>query len=139
MNLRPRIFCKLQHHIAKVTGLSQGDLDAGLPMKEGLQFLDWGRPDAELAEWGLDDVTCSASRTWQAWMRTGLTAGTTWQRVFCRPIPAKKGEGSTLKAWSTGWASLKEEPFHNALMTHWPPPRFAVSCRWPRGWRPNLH
>ena len=32
VNLRPRIFRKLQHHIAKVTGLSQGDLDAGLPM-----------------------------------------------------------------------------------------------------------
>ena len=55
VNLRPRIFRKLQHHIAKVTGLSQGDLDAGLPMKEGLQkFLDWaglspqrrGGPDA---------------------------------------------------------------------------------------------
>ena len=49
VNLRPRIFRKLQHHIAKVTGLSQGDLDAGLPMKEGLQkFLDWAGPDAEL-------------------------------------------------------------------------------------------
>ena len=57
VNLRPRIFRKLQHHIAKVTGLSQGDLDAGLPMREGLQkFLDWAGPDAELAEWGLDDV-----------------------------------------------------------------------------------
>ena len=51
IHLRPRIFRKLQHHIAKVTGLSQGDLDAGLPMKEGLQkFLDWAGPDAELAE-----------------------------------------------------------------------------------------
>ena len=37
VNLKPHIFRKLQHHIAKVTGLSQGDLDAGLPMKEGLQ------------------------------------------------------------------------------------------------------
>ena len=49
VNLRPRIFRKLQHHIAKVTGLSQGDLDAGLPMKEGLQkFLDWAGPDADV-------------------------------------------------------------------------------------------
>ena len=41
VNLKPHIFRKLQHHIAKVTGLSQGDLDAGLPMKEGLQkFLE---------------------------------------------------------------------------------------------------
>jgi len=52
VNLKPHIFRKLQHHIAKVTGLSQGDLDAGLPMKEGLQkFLDWAGDDAELAEW----------------------------------------------------------------------------------------
>ena len=44
VNLKPHIFRKLQHHIAKVTGLSQGDLDAGLPMKEGLQkFLDGRR------------------------------------------------------------------------------------------------
>ena len=50
VNLKPHIFRKLQHHIAKVTGLSQGDLDAGLPMKEGLQkFLDWAGDDAELA------------------------------------------------------------------------------------------
>ena len=48
VNLKPHIFRKLQHHIAKVTGLSQGDLDAGLPMKEGLQkFLDWAGDDAE--------------------------------------------------------------------------------------------
>ena len=36
VNLKPHIFRKLQHHIAKVTGLSQGDLDAGLPMKAGI-------------------------------------------------------------------------------------------------------
>lgn len=93
VNLRPRIFRKLQHHIAKVTGLSQGDLDAGLPMKEGLQkFLDWAGPDAELAEWGLDDVpVLKQNLFWQAWMRTGPTAGTTCSVSFCRPIPAKKG------------------------------------------------
>ena len=55
--LKPHIFRKLQHHIAKVTGLSQGDLDAGLPIREGLQrFMDWAGEDAELIEWGLDDV-----------------------------------------------------------------------------------
>ena len=31
VNLRPRIFRKLQHHIAKVTGLSQGGLDENWP------------------------------------------------------------------------------------------------------------
>ena len=36
MTLRPRIFRKLQHHIAKVTGLSQGEIDAGVPIADGL-------------------------------------------------------------------------------------------------------
>ena len=66
VNLRPRIFRKLQHHIAKVTGLSQGDLDAGLPMKEGLQkFLDWAGP---MRNWPSGDWTmcrCS-SRTFSS-------------------------------------------------------------------------
>ena len=31
IHLRPRIFRKLQHHIAKVTGLTQADLDKGGP------------------------------------------------------------------------------------------------------------
>ena len=32
IHLRPRIFRKLQHHIAKVTGLTQADLDKGEPI-----------------------------------------------------------------------------------------------------------
>ena len=57
VNLKPHIFRKLQHHIAKVTGLSQGDLDAGLPMKEGLQkFLDWAGDDAELERLHPDQI-----------------------------------------------------------------------------------
>ena len=57
MTLRPRIFRKLQHHIAKVTGLSQGEIDAGVPVADGLaEFMRWAGPDAVFAEWGLDDV-----------------------------------------------------------------------------------
>ena len=57
IHLRPRIFRKLQHHIAKVTGLTQGDLDRGEPILQGLRrFMKWCGPDAEFAEWGLDDV-----------------------------------------------------------------------------------
>lgn len=33
IHLRPRIFRKLQHHIAKVTGLTQEDLDNGAPSR----------------------------------------------------------------------------------------------------------
>ena len=102
VNLRPRIFRKLQHHIAKVTGLSQGDLDAGLPMKEGLQkFLDWAGPDAELAEWGLDE-------NWpDRWYDL--------QRIFLQAYPRKEGEGLTLESVVDRLGIPKEEPFHNAL------------------------
>lgn len=34
MTLRPRIFRKLHWRIAEVTGLSQGDLEAGVPIAE---------------------------------------------------------------------------------------------------------
>ena len=57
IHLRPRIFRKLQHHIAKVTGLKQADLDRGEPIVQGLRrFMQWCGPDAEFAEWGMDDV-----------------------------------------------------------------------------------
>ena len=57
IHLRPRIFRTLQHHIAKVTGLTQADLDRGEPIVQGLRrFMQWCGPDAEFAEWGMDDV-----------------------------------------------------------------------------------
>ena len=100
VNLKPHIFRKLQHHIAKVTGLSQGDLDAGLPMKEGLQkFLDWAGDDAELAEWGLDDVPVLK----QNLFLVGLDENwpNRWydlQRIFLQAYPRKEGEGLTLES-----------------------------------------
>ncbi len=62
IHLRPRIFRCLQHHIAKVTGLTQEDLDKGEPIIQGLRrFMKWCGPDAEFAEWGMDDVTSRSS------------------------------------------------------------------------------
>lgn len=117
VNLKPHIFRKLQHHIAKVTGLSQGDLDAGLPMKEGLQkFLDWAGDDAELAEWGLDDVPVLK----QNLFLVGLDENwpNRWydlQRIFLQTYPRKEGEGLTLESVVDRLGIPKEEPFHNAL------------------------
>ena len=117
VNLRPRIFRKLQHHIAKVTGLSQGDLDAGLPMKEGLQkFLDWAGPDAELAEWGLDDVPVLKQNLFLNGLDESWPAR--WydlQRIFLKTYPRKEGEGMTLESVVDRLGIPKEEPFHNAL------------------------
>ena len=117
VNLRPRIFRKLQHHIAKVTGLSQGDLDAGLPMKEGLQkFLDWAGPDAELAEWGLDDVPVLKQNLFLAGLDENWPDR--WydlQRIFLQAYPRKEGEGLTLESVVDRLGIPKGEPFHNAL------------------------
>ena len=117
VNLRPRIFRKLQHHIAKVTGLSQGDLDAGLPMKEGLQkFLDWAGRDAELAEWGLDDVPVLKQNLFLAGLDENWPDR--WydlQRIFLQAYPRKEGEGLTLESVVDRLGIPKEEPFHNAL------------------------
>ena len=117
VNLRPRIFRKLQHHIAKVTGLSQGDLDAGLPMKEGLQkFLDWAGPDAELAEWGLDDVPVLKQNLFLAGLDENWPDR--WydlQRIFLQAYPRKEGECLTLESVVDRLGIPKEEPFHNAL------------------------
>ena len=44
-----------------MTGLSQGDLEARVPIAEGLRrFQEWAGPDAEFAEWGLDDAGAEA-------------------------------------------------------------------------------
>ena len=117
VNLRPRIFRKLQHHIAKVTGLSQGDLDAGMPMKEGLEkFLAWAGPDAELAEWGLDDVPVLKQNLFlvgldERWPERWYDL----QRIFLQTYPRKEGEGMTLESVVDRLGIPKEEPFHNAL------------------------
>ena len=51
VTMRPQIFPKLHHHVAKVTGLTQKDLAAGVPVAEGLRrFMDWCGPDAALGE-----------------------------------------------------------------------------------------
>ncbi len=117
INLRPRIFRKLQHRIAQVTGLSQGDLEAGVPMKEGLtRFVEWAGPDAEFAEWGLDDVPVLKQNLFlygldESWPNRWYDL----QRIFLQYYPRKEGEGMTLESVVDRLGIPKEEPFHNAL------------------------
>ena len=86
-------------------------------MKEGLQkFLDWAGPDAELAEWGLDDVPVLK----QNLFLVGLDENwpDKWydlQRIFLQAYPRKEGEGLTLESVVDRLGIPKEEPFHNAL------------------------
>lgn len=117
MTLKPRIFRKLQHHIAKVTGLTQADLDHGVPIREGLQkFVKWCGPDAAFGEWGMDDVPVLK----QNLFLNGLDESwpTRWydlQQVFLAERGRAEGEGMTLESVITRLGIPTDRPFHDAL------------------------
>ena len=100
MTLRPRIFRKLHWRIAEVTGLSQGDLEAGVPIAEGLRrFQEWAGPDAEFAEWGLDDVPVLKQNLFlynmdESWPSRWYDL----QQIFLKNFPRGEGEGLTLES-----------------------------------------
>ena len=95
IHLRPRIFRCLQHHIAKVTGLTQEDLDKGEPIIQGLRrFMKWCGPDAEFAEWGMDDVPVLKQNLFLCNLdESRPTSGTTCSSSFCGSTPARKARG----------------------------------------------
>ena len=117
IHLRPRIFRCLQHHIAKVTGLTQEDLDKGEPIIQGLRrFMKWCGPDAEFAEWGMDDVPVLKQNLFLC--NLDESRPTVWydlQQVFLRDHPRKEGEGMTLESVVTRMGVPMERPFHDAL------------------------
>lgn len=117
IHLRPRIFRKLQHHIAKVTGLTQEDLDNGAPIVQGLRrFMQWCGPDAEFAEWGMDDVPVLKQNLFLC--NLDESRPTVWydlQQVFLREHPRKEGEGMTLESVVTRMGIPMDRPFHDAL------------------------
>ncbi|MFR5848648.1 MAG: exonuclease [Faecalibacterium sp.] len=90
IHLRPRIFRKLQHHIARSPAWTQADLDKGSPSCRACAALCSGAaPDAEFAEWGMDDVPVLASRTFTCAILTspGPPSGTTCSRCSCGSTP----------------------------------------------------
>lgn len=117
INLRPRIFRKLQHRIAKVTGLTQRQLDEGVPIREGLgRFVRWCGPDAALAEWGMDDVPVLKQNLYlngydESWPGQWYDL----QQVFLAQKPRGEGEGMTLESVVTRLGLPMDEPFHDAL------------------------
>ena len=117
IHLRPRIFRCLQHHIAKVTGLTQEDLDKGEPIIQGLRrFMKWCGPDAEFAEWGMDDVPVLKQNLFLC--NLDESCPTVWydlQQLFLREYPRKEGEGMKLENVVTRMGIPLERPFHDAL------------------------
>ena len=117
IHLRPRIFRCLQHHIAKVTGLTQEDLDKGEPIIQGLRrFMKWCGPDAEFAEWAW--MTCRCSSRTLFLCNLDESRPTVWydlQQLFLREYPRKEGEGMKLENVVTRMGIPLERPFHDAL------------------------
>lgn len=117
IRLKPRIFRKLQHHVAKVTGLTQADLDKGEPIAQGLRrFMDWCGPDAALAEWGMDDVPVLKQNLFLCNQDESRPAR--WydlQKVFLSQRPRGEGEGMTLESVVERLGLPMERPFHDAL------------------------
>lgn len=107
----------MQHHIAKVTGLTQADLDKGEPIVQGLKrFMNWCGPDAEFAEWGLDDVPVLKQNLFLC--NIDESKPTVWydlQQLFLREHPRKEGEGMTLESVVTRLGIPTDRQFHDAL------------------------
>ena len=115
--MKPRIFRTLQHHVAKVTGLTQADLDKGEPIARGLhRFVKWCGPDAQFGEWGLDDVPVLKQNLYLCNLDESYPA--VWydlQRIFLSQRPRGEGESMTLESVVTRLGLPTERPFHDAL------------------------
>ena len=137
IHLRPRIFRTLQHHIAKVTGLTQADLDRGEPIVQGLRrFMQWCGPDAEFAEWGMDDVPVLKQNLFLC--NLDESRPTQWydlQQIFLREHPRKEGEGMTLESVVTRMGIPMERPFTMPCPIPFTPPMSAASLTCGRVWR----
>ena len=92
IHLRPRIFRKLQHHIAKVTGLTQADLDKASPSCRDCAALCSGAARTPSLPSGVWTMCRCSSRTCSCaiWTSPSLPCGTTCSRSFFGSIPARK-------------------------------------------------
>lgn len=117
LTLKPRIFRKLHHHVAKVTGLTQQDINRGLSMEEGLErFLRWCGEDAVLLEWGMDDVPVLKQNLVLLGMDENFPAK--WydlQQMVAEQFPPQADEKMNLEAVVQRMGLVGERPFHDAL------------------------
>ena len=117
LTLRPRVFPKLHHHVARVTGLTQAQLNRGLPVDQGLErFIRWCGPEPVLLEWGMDDVPVLKQNLAYLGMDENFPAR--WydlQQMCAQQFPPAEGEKMNLEAVVERMGLLEERPFHDAL------------------------
>ena len=115
--LRPHIFKKLHYRIAQVTGLTQQDIDVGLPIAEGLKkFRDWCGEDAVLGEWGLDDVPVLKQNLFLSGLDENWPGK--WydlQKVYTSQRPCGAGESMGLESMVERLGIKKDKALHDAL------------------------
>ena len=117
LNVRPRIFRTLHHHVAKMTGLTQQDLNAGMPAAAALKkFKAWCGKDAVLGEWGTDDIPVLK----QNLFLNGLDESwpTQWydlQKVYAAQRPLQEGESLGLEGLVNRLGITIDHALHNAL------------------------
>ena len=78
--------------------------------------MQWCGPDAEFAEWGMDDVPVLKQNLFLC--NLDESRPTQWydlQQIFLREHPRKEGEGMTLESVVTRMGIPMERPFHDAL------------------------
>ena len=78
--------------------------------------MQWCGPDAEFAEWGMDDVPVLKQNLYLC--NLDESRPTVWydlQQVFLREHPRKEGEGMTLESVVTRLGIPMDRPFHDAL------------------------
>lgn len=117
ITMKPQIFRKLHHHVAKVTGLTQQMLNTGVSVKQGMQrFLDWCGDDAIFLEWGLDDVPVLKQNLVLLGMDENFPAE--WydvQQMVSAQFPPAEGEKMNLEAVVERLKIPMDRPFHDAL------------------------
>ena len=115
--LRPTIFRKLHHHVAKVTGLTQKQVSQGLSIGDGLQrFREWCGEDAILGEWGHDDVpVLKQNLVLQGQDESWPARWVDLQKVYTLQHPLQEGEGLALKSVVERLGIENRDDFHDAL------------------------
>lgn len=113
----PKIFRKLHHHVAKVTGLTQQMLKEGVSVKAGLErFISWCGKDAVLLEWGLDDVPILKQNLLLLGMDSNFPGK--WfdiQQMVAAQYPPQEGDKMNLEAVVERLDIPVERAFHDAL------------------------
>ncbi|MBQ9988739.1 MAG: exonuclease domain-containing protein [Clostridia bacterium] len=115
--IRPVYNRVLHAHVAKLTGLEQADLDAGMPFSEAISlFRQWcGNDNCTILTWGNDDVSILQQNMAHYALEQGwIAAWYNLQPIYNRQMEAGKNQVSLKNAAAALGVDL-DIPAHDAL------------------------